>query len=73
LKRRPARIDRKFRDRAGHECGAIPSNMIAVAVDGHKKEEPTFSRIHPPANLDLNGECTDANGHHIEANNLVAW
>lgn len=46
--------------------------MIAVAVDGHKKEEPTFSRIHPPADLYLNGECTDANGYHIEANNLVA-
>ena len=46
--------------------------MIAVAVDGHKKEEPTFSRICAPAELDLNGECTDANGYHIEASNLVA-
>ncbi len=68
---RPGRIDRKFWDRAGHECGAIPSNMIAVVVDKHPKERPSFSRIYRPADLYLNGECTDANGYYIEPNNLV--
>lgn len=68
---RPGRIDRKFWDRAGHECGAIPSNMIVVVVDKHPKEKPAFSRIYRPADLYLNGECTDANGYYIEPNNLV--
>ena len=68
---RPGRIDRTFWDRAGHECGAIPSNMIVVVVDKHPKEKPAFSRIYRPADLYLNGECTDANGYYIEPNNLV--
>jgi hypothetical protein len=60
---RAGRIDRKFRDRAGHECGAIAGNMIAVVVDSHPRDKPTFSRIYRPADLYLNGERTDANGH----------
>jgi len=69
---RPGRIDRKFQDRAGHECGAIPGNRIVVVVDGHPKEKPSFSRIYRPADLYLNGECTDANGYYIEQDNLAA-
>ena len=68
---KPGRIDRKFHDRTGHECGAIPSNRIAVVVDRNPKEKPTFSRIYRPADLYLNGECTDANGYYIEQSNLV--
>ena len=68
---RPGRIDREFRDRAGHECGAIPVNMVVVVVDRHPKEKPSFSRIYRPADLYLNGKCTDANGYYIEQNNLV--
>jgi len=33
----------------GHECGAIPLNMIVIGVDGNPKEEPSFSRISCPA------------------------
>jgi glucose/arabinose dehydrogenase len=66
------RIDRKLFDRAGHECGAIPGNMVAVVVDINPKEKPSFSRIFRPADLYLNGECTDANGYYIEQDNLVA-
>ena len=68
---RPGRIDRKFRDRTGHECGAIPVNIVVVVVDRHPKEKPGFSRIYRPADLYLNGKCTDANGYYIEQNNLV--
>jgi glucose/arabinose dehydrogenase len=68
---KPGRIERKFRDRAGHECGAIPSNMVVVVLDAHPKEKPAFSRIYRPADLYLNGECTDANGYFIERANLV--
>jgi hypothetical protein len=66
------RIERKFRDRAGHECGAIPGNMMVVVVDKQPKEKPSFSRLYRPADLYLNGECTDANGYYIEQSNLVA-
>jgi hypothetical protein len=68
---RPGRIDREFRDRAGHECGAIPGNMVVIVVDRHPREKPSFSRIYRPADLYLNGTCTDANGYYIEQNNLV--
>lgn len=64
-------IERKFRDRAGHECGAIPGNMVVVVVDKQPKEKPSFSRIYRPADLYLNGECTDANGYYIEQNGLA--
>jgi len=66
---RPGRIDREFRDRAGHECGAIPSKMVVVVIDRHPKEKPSY-RIYRPADLYLNGTCTDANGYYIEQNNL---
>jgi hypothetical protein len=66
------RIERKFRDRAGHECGAIPGNMVVVVVDKQPKEKPSFSGLYRPADLYLNGECTDANGYDIEQSNLVA-
>jgi glucose/arabinose dehydrogenase len=68
---RPGRIDRQFRDRAGHECGAIPVNMVVVVVDKHPREKPGFSRLYRPADLYLNGKCTDANGYYIEQANLV--
>jgi hypothetical protein len=69
---KPGRIERKFRDRAGHECGAIPGNRIVVVVDSHPAEKPGFSRIARPADLFLNGECTDANGYYIEQTSLIA-
>ena len=64
-------VERKFRDRSGHECGAIPVNTVVVVVDRTPKEKPGFSRIYRPADLYLNGECTDANGYYIEQNNLA--
>jgi hypothetical protein len=33
--------------------------------------KPAFSHIYRPADLYLNGKCTDANGYTIERNNLV--
>jgi glucose/arabinose dehydrogenase len=69
---RPGRIDREFWDRAGHECGAIPSDTVVVVVDKHPAEKPGFSRIYRPADPYLNGKCTDANGYYVEQANLVA-
>ena len=72
IRSKPEQIVRAFRDRGGHECGAIPGNMTVVVVDQHPKEKPGFSRTYRPADLYLNGECTDANGYYIEQNNLAA-
>ena len=49
-----------------------PGHMIVVVMDRSPKETPTFSRIQRPADLYMNGECTDANGGHVEQNNPVA-
>jgi hypothetical protein len=61
-----------FVNRAGHQCGVIPSNTIVVVVDRQPTEKPSFSRIYRPADPYLNGECTDADGYYIEQDNLVA-
>jgi hypothetical protein len=66
------RVDRRFVNRAGHQCGTIPSDTVVVVVDRQPKEKPSFSRIYRPADLYLNGECADADGYYIEQNNLVA-
>jgi hypothetical protein len=63
---KPGQIMRALRDRRGHECGTIPGNMVVIVVDKHPKEKPGFSRIDHPAELYLNGECTDANSCYIE-------
>lgn len=68
---RPGRVDRTFYDRTGKICGAIPTNMVTVVVDKAAKEKPGFSRIYRPADIHLNGECTDDNGYYLEQSNLV--
>jgi hypothetical protein len=49
-------------NRAGHQCGTIPSDTAVDVVDWQSKETPCFSRISRPADPDLNGEFTDADG-----------
>jgi hypothetical protein len=39
----------RVQDAAGHECGAIPGNMVVVVIDKHSKEKRGFSRFHHPA------------------------
>jgi len=68
---RPGRVDRKFYDRNGHACGAIPANMVAVVMNRAAKEKPGFSRIYRPADIYLDGECQDDNGYYLETSNLV--
>ena len=45
--------------------------VVVVVVDMRAKENPGFSRISRPADLYLNGECTDADGYYLEQANLV--
>jgi glucose/arabinose dehydrogenase len=66
------RVDRRFVNRTGHQCGTIPSDTVVVVVDKQPKEKPSFSRIYRPADLYLNGECADVDGYYIEQVNLVA-
>lgn len=45
--------------------------MVVVVVGRQPKENPSFSRISRPADLYMNGECTDANGYYIEQSSLA--
>jgi hypothetical protein len=67
---RPGQLEHKFHRRAGHECGAIRGNTVAVMVD--KRPSENLSHIYRPADLYLNGECADADCYDIEQSNLVA-
>lgn len=67
---RSGRIERKYYDRAGQQCGAIPGDKPVVVVDGQPRETLAFSHIYRPADLYLNGKGADANGYTIEPNNL---
>jgi hypothetical protein len=46
-------------------------NPRQYVADIRPKERPSFSRISRPADLYLNGECTDANGYDIGQNSLA--
>jgi hypothetical protein len=70
------RVDRRFYDRTGKLCGAIPSGRVVVVVDKSAQDnsapqKPGFSRIYRPADLYLNGECQDGEGYYLETRNLV--
>jgi hypothetical protein len=47
------------------------SPTVVVVMDRNAKEKPGFSRIYRPADLYLNGECTDDDGYYLEQHNLV--
>jgi hypothetical protein len=64
--------ERRFVSRSGHQCSTFPSDTAVVVVDRQPKQKPSFGRISRPADLDLNGECMDADGYAIEQNNPVA-
>ena len=68
---RTGRVDRKFYDRSGKACGAIPTNTVVVVTAKAAREKPGFGRIHRPADIYLNGECTDDNGYYLEQSNLA--
>jgi hypothetical protein len=68
---RTGRVDRKFYDRSGKACGAIPTNTVVVVTAKAAREKPGFGRIHRPAEIYLNGECTDDNGYYLEQSNLA--
>ena len=42
-----------------------------MVTQRQRRSKPRFSRFYRPADLYLNGECTDADGYYIEQGNLV--
>jgi hypothetical protein len=68
---RPGPVERRFRNNAGRVCGELPARAIVVVVARKAREKPNFSRIYRPADLYLNGECSEDDGYYIEQGNLV--
>jgi glucose/arabinose dehydrogenase len=71
MKIKPGPVERRFFSRAGAECGEIPANKVVVVTQRQAVAKPGFSRFYRPADLYLNGECTDADGYYIQQGNLV--
>ncbi len=68
---RPGVVQRSFVSRGGKECGAIPAGKVVVVTQRQAVAKPGFSRFYRPADLYLNGECSDADGYYIQQGNLV--
>ncbi|MBX9823971.1 MAG: PQQ-dependent sugar dehydrogenase [Xanthobacteraceae bacterium] len=68
---RPGRVDRRVYDKSGKTCGAIPTNTVVVVTEKPARDKPGFYRIYRPADLYLNGECTDDDGYYIEQRNVA--
>ncbi|MBX9827136.1 MAG: PQQ-dependent sugar dehydrogenase [Xanthobacteraceae bacterium] len=68
---RPGRVDRRFYDKSGKICGAIPTNTVVVVIEKPAREKPGFNRIYRPADIYLNGECTDDGGYYLEQRNVA--
>ena len=63
--------ERKFLARSAKECGEIPAGKVVVVTQRNASSKPGFSRFFRPADLYLNGECTDDDGYFIRQDYLV--
>jgi glucose/arabinose dehydrogenase len=68
---KPGVVQRRFVSRSGKECGEIPAGKVVVVTQRQAVARPGFSRFYRPADLYLNGECTDADGYYIQQKFLV--
>lgn len=68
---KPGVVQRRFVSRSGKECGEIPTGKVVVVTQRQAVGKPGFSRFYRPADLYLNGECTDDEGYYIQQGNLV--
>jgi hypothetical protein len=68
---RPGTVQRKFFSRTGKECGEIPTTKVVVVTERSAVGKPSFSRFYRPADIFLNGECSDAEGYYIRPDLLV--
>ncbi len=68
---RPGRVQRSFFSESGKECGSIPTEKVVVVTERQARKKTGYSRFYRPADLYLNGECTDGEGYYIESRNLI--
>jgi glucose/arabinose dehydrogenase len=68
---KPGVVQRSFVSRDGRECGVIPAGKVVVVTQRQAVAKPGFSRFYRPADLYLNGECTDDDGYYIQQRFLV--
>jgi len=59
-------VQRRFVSRSGKECGTIPAGKVVVVTEAPAKGKPGYSRIYRPADLYLNGECSDDDGYYMQ-------
>jgi len=68
---RPGMVQRTFFSKTDKECGEIPTTKVVVVTQRNAVGKPGFSRFYRPADIFLNGECTDADGYYIRQDFLV--
>ena len=68
---KPGPPQRKFFGKTSRECGEIPAGKVVVVTQRSAVDKPGFSRFVRPADLYLNGECSDGDGYYIRQEFLV--
>jgi glucose/arabinose dehydrogenase len=68
---KPGTVQRKFFSKSDKECGEIPTTKVVVVTQKNAEGKPGFSRFYRPADVFLNGECSDADGYYIRQNLLA--
>jgi glucose/arabinose dehydrogenase len=71
MKIKPGPVQRMFVSRNDRECGEIPTTKVVVVTQKNAVGKPGFSRFYRPADIFLNGECSDADGYYIRQDFLV--
>ncbi|MBR1217953.1 PQQ-dependent sugar dehydrogenase [Bradyrhizobium sp. U87765 SZCCT0131] len=64
-------VQRRFFARDGRECGNIPAGKVVVVTESPATGKTGFSRIYRPADLYLNGDCSDDQGYYIPQGSLA--
>jgi glucose/arabinose dehydrogenase len=68
---RGGRVSRVFYNRHDKTCGEIPTGKIVLVINPNPRTKPGSSRILKPADIYLNGECSDDDGYYLEQKSLV--
>ena len=68
---KPGTVQRAFVSKTDKECGEIPTTKVVVVTQRSAVGKPGFSRFYRPADIFLNGECTDSDGYYIRSDLLV--
>lgn len=68
---KPGTVQRAFFSKTDKQCGEIPTTKVVVVTQRNVAGKPGFSRFYRPADIFLNGECTDIDGYYIRSDLLV--